>query len=376
MKKALYKIGVLGLLLSSQIAYAGNPDRAGGSGATQLTINPYARSAGYGGLNTASVRGLESFNLNIAGLASAQNTEVIFSRMSYFQGAGVNINNFGLAQQLGENGDGGVIGLGFAAWDFGDIPTTTYQNPDETLPTFSPQVLNVAASYAKKFSNSISGGFLLRIVSEGVQDVKAQGVAFDFGVQYKTNLNPKRPNAKIKKDDFHLGISMRNIGKDLRYSGDGLSFRAINQSTGADRKAYFGADKFNLPTLVNIGLGYDIRLDKTEDTYNHKLTTSFNFNYNAFQNNGYGLGTEYSYKNMFMLRAAYNFIGEEKLFSTDPSNPNNVSGVYGFWTGMTFQVPVSKSGTAFAIDYAYAPTRIFNGMHTVGLKLSIGSKKG
>ena len=95
MKKALYKIGVLGLLLSSQIAYAGNPDRAGGSGATQLTINPYARSAGYGGLNTASVRGLESFNLNIAGLAYAQNTEVIFSRMSYFQGAGVNINNFG-----------------------------------------------------------------------------------------------------------------------------------------------------------------------------------------------------------------------------------------------------------------------------------------
>lgn len=376
MKRTIYKIGLAGLLLASAPAFAGNPDRAGGAGATQLNVNPYARSAGYGGINTASVRGLESFNLNIAGLAYAAKTEVIFSRMNYLQGAGVNINNFGLAQTLGEKGEGGTIGLGFAAWDFGDIPTTTYQNPDNTLPTFSPQVLNVAASYAKKFSNSISGGFLIRMISEGIQDVKAQGVAFDFGVQYQTSLNPKRPGAKVKKEDFRLGISMRNIGKDLRYSGDGLSFRAINQATGADRKAYFSADKFNLPTLVNIGLGYDIKLDKAEDVYNHKLTTSFNFNYNAFQANAYGLGSEYSYKNMFMLRAGYNIIGEEKPFNVDPTDPQYSRPDYGFWSGMTIQVPVSKSGTSFALDYAYAPTRIFNGIHTVGIKITVGSKKG
>ncbi len=376
MKRSLYKIGMVGMLLLSVQAFAGNPDRAGGSGATQLTVNPYARSAGYGGINTASVRGLESFNLNIAGLAYAPSTEVVFSRMSFLQGSGVNINNFGLAQQVGEKGEGGVIGLGFASWDLGDIPITTYSNPDGTLPNFSPQVLNVSAAYARKFSNSITGGFLLRIVSEGIQDVKAQGVAFDFGVQYQTNLNTKRPNAKIKKEDFRLGISMRNIGADLKYEGAGLSFRSINQATGADRKALFAADKFNLPTLVNIGLGYDIRLDQNNETYNHKLTGSFNFNYNAFQSNVYGLGAEYSYKNMFMLRTGYNYIGEEKAFKDDPANPSYNSPVYGIWTGCTFQMPVSKSGTSFALDYAYAPTRFFNGMHTVGIRLAIGSKKG
>ncbi len=376
MKRTLYKIGIVGMLFASIPAFAGNPDRSGGAGATQLTINPYARSAGYGGINTASVRGLESFNLNIAGLAFAPSTEVVFSRMSFLQGSGVNINNFGLAQQVGEKGEGGVLGLGFASWDFGDIPITTYQNPDGTLPSFSPQVLNVSAAYARKFSNSITGGFLLRIISEGINDVKAQGVAFDFGVQYQTNLNPKKPNAKIKKEDFKLGISMRNIGSDLRFDGPGLSFRSINQATGADRKALFAADKFNLPTLVNIGLGYDMRLDQNNETYNHKLTGSFNFNYNAFQSNVYGLGAEYSYKNMFMLRTGYNYIGEEKAFIDDASNPSYNSPVYGLWTGFTFQMPVSKSGTSFALDYAYAPTRFFNGMHTVGIKLSIGSKKG
>jgi hypothetical protein len=376
MKRYIIKFGVLSLLLSSSTVFAGNPDRSGGAGATQLTVNPYARSSGYGGTNTASVRGIESFNLNIAGLAYTEKTEVVFSRMSYLQGAGVNINNFGFAQALGENGDGGVLGLGFASWDFGTIPITTYDNPDGNLPTFSPQVLNIGASYSKKFSNSITGGFLLRLISEGIQDVKATGVAFDFGVQYQTALNPKKAGHKIKNEDFRLGISMRNIGADLRYTGDGLSFRSINSQTGADRKAYFAADKFNLPTLVNIGLAYDLRLDKNENTYFHRLTPTFNFNYNAFQSNVYGFGAEYAYKETAMLRVAYNYIGDEQPFQKNQIDPLYKSPIYGFWAGATFQVPISKSGTAMAIDYSYAPTRIFNGMHTLGLRLTIGGKKG
>ncbi len=379
MKKDIIKLGLLGMLFVSANAFAGNPDRSGGAGATQLNINPFGRSSGYGGSNTASVRGIESFNMNIAGLAYTNKTEVCFSRMSFLQGAGVNINNFALAQTVGEKGEGGVIGLGFASWDFGNIPITTYDNPDGTLPTFTPQVLNIGASYAKKFSNSITGGFLIRLISEGLQDVKAQGMAFDFGVQYQTSLSSskeKKEKNKIKKEDFRLGISMRNIGPDLTFRGPGLSFRAINSATGADRKAYFSADKFNLPTLVNIGLGYDMRLDKSPDTYYHRLTGSFNFNYNAFQSNVYGFGAEYAYKETAMLRVAYNVTGDKQAFSKNMSDPQYLNPVYGLWAGATFQVPVTKTGTAMAIDYSYAPTRIFNGMHTVGIRLTIGGKKG
>ncbi len=376
MKNYIFNIGLLGLLIFSTGAYAGNPDRSGGAGATQLTVNPYARTSGYGGANSASVRGIESFNLNIAGLAYAKNTEICFSRVGYLVGAGVSINNLGIAQAIGENGDGGVIGLGVASWDFGSIPITTFDNPDGTLPTFSPQVINLGISYARKFSNSITGGFLIRLISEGLHDVRAQGIAFDFGVQYQTSLRPRK--SKIKKDDFKLGIAVRNIGPDMQFGGDGLSFRAINSSTGADRKAFFAADKFNLPTLVNIGLGYDMRLDQSGDAFYHRLTASGNFNYNAFQSNVYGLGLEYAFKEMFMIRGAYNISGDKQLFSKNQSDPQYLNPVYGFWSGVTFQVPISKSGTSFALDYAYAPTRIFNGMHTVGIRLTVGggSKKG
>lgn len=375
MKRDLIKFGLMGLLLMSGAANAGNPDRSGGAGATQLTINPYARSSGYGGTNTASVKGIEAFNLNIAGLAYTQKTDLVFSRVNYFQGAGVYINNLGLSQAVGENGSGGVIGIGVASWDFGNIPITTYDNPNGTLPTFSPQIVNFGASYSKKFSNSISGGVMVRLVSEGIQDVKARGTAFDFGVQYQTTLNPKAKN-KLKKDDFHLGISVRNIGADMKYSGSGLSFRSINSQTGADRKAYFAADKFNLPTLVNIGLGYDMRLDKNENTYYHRLTGSFNFNYNAFQSNVIGLGAEYAYKETAMLRVAYNITGDKQLFTKDMIDPQYKNPVYGFWAGATFQLPVSKNGTSMAIDYSYAPTRIFAGMHCLGIRLTVGGKKG
>ena len=118
MKKSL-KIVFIICALALQNVQAGNPDRAGGAGATQLLFNPYARSFGYGGVNTASVKGLESFYLNIAGLANSENTEVIFSRQNYLIGAGVNINNLGISQKIGENG--GVIGIGVMSFDFGNI---------------------------------------------------------------------------------------------------------------------------------------------------------------------------------------------------------------------------------------------------------------
>ena len=46
-------------LVSTQV-FAGNPERAGQAGATQLLINSWARSAGYNGINIGSVYGIES----------------------------------------------------------------------------------------------------------------------------------------------------------------------------------------------------------------------------------------------------------------------------------------------------------------------------
>jgi hypothetical protein len=91
--------------------------------------------------------------------------------------------------------------------------------------------------------------------------------------------------------------------------------------------------------------------------------------YMAFASNVVGLGVEYAYKESFMLRTAYNW--SENITTADAYRTQ----YYGISGGCTVQVPVSKSGTTVGIDYAYSPTRVFNGVHNVGIRLILGNKK-
>lgn len=91
--------GLLTILLPL-ISNAGNPDRAGQAGASELLINPWARSSGWGGANSGSVHGLEASFLNVAGIAFTKKTEVIFSHTNFLKGSGININAFGISQKL------------------------------------------------------------------------------------------------------------------------------------------------------------------------------------------------------------------------------------------------------------------------------------
>src|ERR1043165_6543287 len=118
MRKALL-VGCMALCFNAVIleeAWAGNNDRAGQAGATELLINPWARSSGLAGANSGSIRGLESMFLNIAGTAFTKKTEIIFSHTDYFKGSGIGINAVGFTQKIGESG---VMGLGIMSMDFG-----------------------------------------------------------------------------------------------------------------------------------------------------------------------------------------------------------------------------------------------------------------
>src|ERR1700712_1737771 len=103
--KALVAICAIGMSFNS---FAGNKDRTGQSGAPEMLINPWARSTGVFGMNTASVGGLEAMRTNIAGLAQDSSTELGVSHGIYLSGSSIGINNIGVAQKIGESG---VVGL-------------------------------------------------------------------------------------------------------------------------------------------------------------------------------------------------------------------------------------------------------------------------
>lgn len=348
------------LLPASYRTYAGNEDRSGQAGAYELLINPWARSNGWGSVNTGSVAGMEAIFGNVAGISSINRTEVIFAHSIYLKGSEININAFGFAQKTGETG---VIALGVMAMDFGEIPITTTDNPADMggLGTYSPKFMNINIAYAKQFSNSISGGINFKIISEAIPDLSAQGLALDAGIQYVTGIGNQ-------EDNVRFGISMKNVGTRLKYSGNGLTFRGIipgasNESTISQR-----SQDFELPSCVNIGAAYDFRFSDL-----HSLAAAINFTSNSFSKDQYSAGLEYGFKKVLFLRAGFTY--ERGLFAGYDGNNTKTTRTTPFTgpsAGFSVDIPLNKDkGSKFSFDYAYRATDPFQGTHSIGARISL-----
>ena len=345
------------VLTSSHFVKAGNEDRAGQAGATELLINPWTRSSGFGGANSASVRGLESQFLNVAGTAFTRKTELLFARTNWLVGTGIHINAFGISQKVGETG---ALSLGIMAMNFGDIMRTTVDLPEGGIGTFSPTYSNLALSYAKGFSDNIYGGLSIKVISEEIADVKARGVALDGGIQYVTGA----------LDNIKFGVALKNVGPKMRYTGDGLSFRAAvptspnpsNEMTVEQRSA-----SFELPSLVNIGGTYDFYLaTDSAAVKSHRITVAGTFTSNSFSKDEFRLGLEYGFKSFFMVRAGYNY--EKGIWSEE----ERTTALTGFCGGATIEIPFgSEKKSSFGLDYSYRATNPFDGVHTIGARVSL-----
>ena len=356
-------LGIIFVLLAlcSLSSYAGNNDRAGEAGSSQLLINPWVKSVGFGGANTASITGLEAMAMNVAGMAFTPKTEVMFANKNWLVGSGININSFGLSQRIGETG---VIGLSAMSVSYGDIQVTTTSLPEGGIGDFSPTNLIIDFGYAKTFSNSISGGFTVRIISESISNISSRGVAFDAGIRYVTGEN----------DQVKFGIALKNVGPTIKPSGDGLSFSDETDVTGVsitssvDRRVA----AYQLPSLLNIGFAYDFYLSPQKDSTSgeiktlHRLTAAGNFSANSFTNDQYRFGLEYAFKELFMVRGGY--VLESDVWFDSSQRVNAYTGPS---FGASLVAPLGKKGTTFGVHYAYQLTERFDGTHSIGVKLNL-----
>ena len=340
---------------------AGNADRAGEAGASQLLINPWTKSVGWGGANTSSVTGLESMALNIAGMAFTRKTEVLVNHKRYLVGSDIGINSFGLSQRIGE---AGVLGISFMSMDFGDIDITTEDLPEGGIGKFSPTFTNIDIGFAKAFSNSIYGGLSVKLISESIANVSTKGYAFDAGIRYVTGDN----------DQIKFGIALKNVGPTMKASGDGLSFTEENDNAGFDIASTqdHRAASFQLPSLLNIGASYDFyispKIDSTskEISADHRVTLAGNFTSNSFTKDQYRFGLEYSFREMFQLRGGY-VLEQSTWFDSE----KRTSAYTGPAFGASFNAPMGKKGTTLGVHYAYQMTENFSGTHSIGIRLDL-----
>lgn len=338
------------LALGAITAFAGNPDRQGEAGAYELLLNPFARSAGLGSMNTAFVGGTEAMRLNVAGIGRIEGLEVSASHMQYLSGADIGMTAAGFAAPLG---NGQSISVEIAALSFGEIPVTTVNSPGGTGSAFNPSFFHIGIGYAKTFEEKISVGVGLRFISESIFNATAFGFSIDAGVQYVSG----------EEDEFKLGISLRNVGLGMRYSGDGITQQLEAQTGDYELTVENRISDFELPFQLNIGASYDIDIDA-----DNRLTLLGNFASNAFTRDNLGVGAEYSFREIFQVRGGY----YPEVGSTNANIGESVQ--LPITAGATVQVPLTRPNDVgkrryLFVDYGYRATRVYDGNHHLGLRL-------
>ncbi|MGB1094345.1 MAG: PorV/PorQ family protein [Bacteroidia bacterium] len=352
-------------LLIGSSAFAGNPERQGQAGAAQLTINGWARSSGLGYAAGGLISGAEALYMNVGGLDRMTNrTELVFARTEWLMGSGIGINNLGLAVKMGEDGYAGTLGVQVMQFGIDPIQITTEQNPHGGIGTYRVNMTNIGVSYGKQFSNSISAGITARLISEGIPDVSASGMALDAGVQYTTTLIPRLGSEK--RNDFKFGVSVKNIGPDLKFDGDGLSYKALIQDGDYNKTMQVKTDVVKLPAMLNVAASYDIRLDKTKGVYDNRLTVGFGFTNHSFSANQTTLSFEYGYKDMLMVRGGYCY--QQGVFSEE----TRTSAFTGPFAGVSYDWHINDENTV-SLDYSYRATNPFSGVHSFGVRIGLGS---
>lgn len=348
----IFAVVVILATLTAQSAMAGNDERRGTCGGSELLINPWARSTGWGGVNVANARGLDATFVNVAGLAFVKNIEVAYSNTILYGGnsglnSGASINSFGLGVRVFESG---VLGVFIFAQSFGQLDVTTYDSPEAGANgTFAPSYMDINVSYAHSFTNTIHGGATIKMITETTDNVSCSGFAIDAGIQYVTGEN----------DELKFGISLKNWGPAMSFGGTGLSLTMTNHA-GNNFTVETRAAEIELPTCLNIGLSYDFLFDK----WDQRLTLAAAFTSNAFLRDNYTLGFEYGLLKMFQLRAGY--VMQPGLWTGDAATANS-----GIHAGASVDIPLSKKdpNTALTLDYSYRTATHLRGTHAIGATL-------
>jgi hypothetical protein len=351
-KLVLRKSVVVGVaVLATSTTFAGNEDRVGSAGATELLVNPWARSLAAGTAGVAHINGLEATFTNIAGLAFTDKTELKFNQTNWLgSGAGITINSAGFAQRVS---DSDVIAVSVQSFSFGDIPVTTTDLPEGTGAVFSPRYNIFNVGYAREFSNSIYGGINLKVINESISNLNATGVAIDAGIRYVTG----------ERDQIKFGIALKNVGPTMRFKGDGLATQVNYVSTGMQATLEQRSASFEMPSSLNIGGSYDFLFGE-----NQKLILALAFQANSFSTDQYALGLDYGFtstKAAFNLRAGYVY----EKYILDPVARTNA--LTGLTAGCSVDFLVGSKKSALGIEYAARLSSPFGTIHTIGATIGL-----
>jgi len=324
--------------------YAGDVDRVGTAGGTQVQVPVGGRNLAMVGADIATASSVDAMYWNPAGLGEMPGRAAgLFSTRNII--ADINVNYFAVGFNAGKLG---IIGLSIKSFDFGDIPVTTTEDMDGTGATYSPTFSTFGLTYARHITDRINFGVSGKVIYESIPRASASTFAVDLGIQYR-NL--------IDINGLNLGLSIRNIGTNMEYSGSGMVTEAQDANESYEAFRYRQTTSDQLPSSMEMGLSYVMNMGPG------RLTVSSAFQYNNFENDQVKLGVEFGMANMLYVRGGY------ALTMTDPDNEELGANVYGMAFGGGIKYPIMGMKAIFS--YTFKPAEYFdaNNVFSLGFEL-------
>ncbi|TMQ69662.1 MAG: UPF0164 family protein [Candidatus Eisenbacteria bacterium] len=275
-----------GLLAATQ-ALAGSDERRGTAGASELQIPVGARGTALGGAVVSDITGVEAMYWNPAGLAGIAETEALFTHTQYF--ADMRINYAGVATRAGSFG---TVGIAAKILSVGDVIVTTEQAPDGTGEILHPRFSVLGLSWGRAFTDRVNFGATVNYVHEEVANNVANGVAFDFGVQYGTNWH-----------GFRFGVAVKNIGTTMEFSGPGLDLAVHDPASDPNanpRVLDYSVARSEMPSFVVLSTSAVVARSPQ-----YRLVALATFQNNNFSGDQVRGGVEWWYRDLVALRGSY-----------------------------------------------------------------------
>jgi hypothetical protein len=271
------------LIASFGFAQDGGIDKVGTTSFQFLKVMPGARSTGMGDAFVSVVNNSDAVFWNPGALVDVKNIDASVYYVDWF----LDVSHLALSGAYTID-NFGTLALQFQMNNVGDIPVTRVSdlyrdpetgifNPGLTGETMSPGFFVGGISYSKSLTDKFSFGLTFKIAYEDLYAESASTWMFDGGLIYKTGYR-----------SIDVGISLRNFGP-------GVQFVNID---------------YPLPQTLGLGISANLFAPSSAlivDVDNQTLLFAYNLMVPRDYSQQHNFGLEYSFYDVFALRAGYKF---------------------------------------------------------------------
>ncbi len=234
----------------------------------------------------------------------------------------------------------GVLAVGVTALNVPSMEVTTVQQQDGNGLFYDGSSYAVTAAFARELTPRFSFGGSVKYISETIFTERASAVAFDVGTMLYTGLRSLR-----------LGMSISNLGSDLKFSGQNLNVPIPADSNSNSNPAADGqlnVESGQLPLTFRMGVGYDFNM-----SLNSRLTFAGELKHPNDNVQQGSLGMEYGFHERFFLRSGYKINYDEENLTL----------------GAGLNTPFASQSN-LSIDYAWSSFGRLSSVHRFSVNLS------